>query len=180
MLTLDIRKLAEGVLPIPINVLLYIGTDSPKMCPYNLPSSLSIKSFSIEHPSRLDRIDKRLTLHNLAYVVFDSGEIVHESWVSFDTLLPSQYGYESRFPVIAHSSTESLYRGKDIYPYALNYILNDLRNRNICSNVYILVSPENNASIRGIEKAGYQLLAQLNGIRLLGFLILNKSTTRFN
>ena len=180
MQTLSVRQLTKVVLPIPINELLYIGKESPKMCPHHLTSSVSIKSFSIGHLSGVDRIDKRLTTHRLAYVVFYSGEIVHESWVFFDTLLPSQYGFDSRFPVVGDCFTKPLYRGKCIYPYALSYILNDLRNRNISSNAYILVSPTNNASIRGIENAGYQLLAQLKGTRLLGVFIFNKSTIRFD
>lgn len=180
MQTLSVRQLTKVVLPMPINELLYIGKESPKMCSHNLLSSVSIKTFSMEHLSEVDEIDKRLTPHRLAYVVFHSGEIVHESWVFFDTLLPSQYGFDFRFPVVGDCFTKPLYRGKCIYPFALNYILNDLRNRNISSNAYILVSPTNNASIRGIEKAGYQLLAQLKGTRLLGVFIINKSTIRFD
>jgi hypothetical protein len=142
---------------------------------HHLPCSVSINSFSLDHLSKVDRIDKRLTPYNLAYVGFYSGEIIHESWVSFNTLLPSQYGFDSCFPVIGHSCTSHPYRGLGIYTYTLNYILNDLRDRNISSNAYILVSPSNKASIRGIEKAGYQLLAHLKGIRLLGCFIINRS-----
>ena len=174
------RQLAKGFLPMPINELLYVGKASPKMCPHRLPSAVSIKSFSLEHPSGVDQIDKRLTSNKLAYVVFYSGEIVHENWVTFDTLLPSQYGFDSRFPVIGHGFTKPQYRGKRLQPYALSYILNDLRHRNISSNAYTLVSPTNNASIRGIENAGYQLLAQLKGTRILGVFIFNKSTIRFD
>lgn len=176
---LSSRQLAQSFLPMPINELLYIGKESPKMCSHHLPSPVSIRSFSIEHLSGVDQIDKKLKPNRLAYAVLYSGEIVHESWVFFDALLPLQYGFDSRFPVVGDCFTKPLYRGKSIYPFALNYILNDLRNRNISSNAYILVSPLNKASIRGIENAGYQLLAQLKGTRFLGVFIFNKSTVRF-
>jgi hypothetical protein len=180
MRTIDARQLAKILLPTSINALLYVSKESPQMCPDPLPPCFSIECFSIEHRSTVTRIDERLTPQNLAYVVFNSEVIVHESWVSFDTLLPSQYGFDSRFPVIAHSSTVPQYRGKSIYPYTLNYILNDLRNRNIISNAYILVSPSNKASIKGIERANFKLVARLKGIRFLGFLIINKSMIRLD
>jgi len=167
----------EALLPKSINVLLYMGREPSKLCPYPLPSSIAIKLFSIGSLSNVDRIDKRLTSYNQAYVGFYFGEIAHESWASFDTLLPSQFGFDSRFPVIGYSHTVPKYRGKSIYPAVLNYILHDLRTRNISSNAYILVSPENKASIRGIEKAGFELVAHLKGLRIVGFHIINKSTT---
>jgi hypothetical protein len=175
--TVDVRQMGKALLPTPINVLLYMGREPSKLCPHHLPSSIAINSFSMGNLSNVDRIDKRLTSYNLAYVGSYSGKIVHESWVSFDTLLPSQFGFDSRFPVIGYSHTLPTYRGRSIYPCVLNYILHDLRNRNISNNAYILVSPENKASIRGIEKAGFELVAHLKGLRIVGSYIINKSTT---
>ena len=175
--TVDVRQMGKALLPTPINVLLYMGREPSTFCLDHLPSSIAINWFSVRNLSNVDRIDKRLTSYNLAYVGFDSGKIVHESWVSFDTLLPSQFGFDSRFPVIGYSRTLSAYRGRSIYPCVLSYILHDLRTRNISSNAYILVSPENKASIRGIEKAGFELVAHLKGLRIAGTHIVNKSTT---
>jgi hypothetical protein len=165
---------------LAVDDFLYIGDESPKLLIYDLPSSLSIERFSIKHVSGVDRIDSRLTPYNLAYIVSDSNETIHESWVSFDALLPSQYKYDSRLPVIGHCFTAPPHRGKGIYPFVLNYILNDLRSRNISSNAYILVSSANKTSIMGIEKAGFRRLARLKGTRVLGCLIFNKSIIRFD
>jgi RimJ/RimL family protein N-acetyltransferase len=175
MKTLSVRQLLHVVVPRPINELLYISKESSVMCPHRLPHSVSIKSFSIEHLSGLERIDKRLTTHRVAYVVFDREQIIHENWVSFDTLLPSQYGFDSRIPVVGDGFTKPQYRGNGICPYALSFIIKDLRDRNISSNAYTLVSPANNASIRAVEKAGFQPLSHLKGTRLLGCFIFNKS-----
>jgi hypothetical protein len=179
MQNFSIRQFIEIILPLKIDDLLYISDESRKVFANDLPYSASIKRFSIEKRSGVDRIDRRLTPYNLAYVVSNSDETVHESWVSFDALLPSQYGFDSRLPVIGHSFTAPRYRGKGIYPFTLRYIINDLRNRNISCNAYILVSSANKTSIRGIERAGFQRLAQLKGTRMLGCFILNKSTIRF-
>lgn len=169
--------MGKALLPTPINVLLYMGREPSTLCLHHLPSSIAINSFSIGNLSNVDWIDKRLTSYNLAYIGFYSGKIAHESWVSFDTVLPSQFGFNSCFPVIGYSRTLPTYRGRSIYPSVLNYILHDLKTRNISSNAYILVSPENKASIRGIEKAGFELVAHLKGLRIVGSHIINKSTT---
>src|SRR5688572_10203522 len=144
---------------------------------FTLPFRVSIKSFSMKHLSGLDRIDKCLTPNRSVYVVVCCGEIVHQSWVCFDVLTPSFYGFDPSVPVI-ESFTNRLFRGYGIYPYALNYILTDLKSRHIADRVYALVSPTNKASIRGLEKVGFQYLAHLKGTRLLGIFIMNKSIER--
>jgi hypothetical protein len=174
----DRRELLNAVSPMYINDLLYIGEESPKVPPHRLLFPVSIKCFSKKHLSGVDRIDKRLTPHRLAYIVFCSGEIVHESWVRLDALTPSQYGFDSRLPVIGYSFTKRIYRGYGIFPSLLNCILKDLKNRNITDRAYALVSPTNNAAIHGLEKADFQLLAHLRGTRLLGLFITNKSIER--
>lgn len=171
----DLRELINAATPMTINDLLYISEESAEVRPHRLPFPISIKCFSKKHLSGVDRIDERLTAHRLAYVVFCCGEIVHESWVRLNALTPSQYGFDSRLPLIGWSFTKRPYRGNGIFPYALHYILKDLKNRHMRDRAYALISPTNNASIRGLEKAGFQLLAHLKGTRLLGFFIWNKS-----
>jgi L-amino acid N-acyltransferase YncA len=175
---LSVRQLMEALRPHHMNELLYLSKESPPICPHRLPSSVSIKSFSIEHPSGVDKIDRKLTTHRLAYVVFYCGEVVHENWVSFETLLPSQFGFDSRIPVVGYGFTKPEYRGKGICPYALSYLLNDLIDRNISRKAYTIVSSTNDSSIRAVEKAGFERVAQLKGIRLLGGIFLNKSTVK--
>jgi hypothetical protein len=171
------RELVRAAAPLPINSLIFIGNESTH-CPHGLPAPFSIKSFSIRQLSGLDHIDQRLTPHRLAYVVFSFGKIVHESWVCFDAPLPSQYGFDFRIPVVDRSITQDEYKGKGLFPYTLTYILRDLKKRRTGNSAYVLVSPTNNASIRGIQKAGFQFLAHLKGTRVLGLFIINKSIER--
>jgi hypothetical protein len=128
--------------------------------------------------SGVDRIDQRLTPHRLAYTVFCFDQIIHQSWVYLNPVMPAQYKFDSRVPLIGDSYTDAKYRGYGIFPFALNYILRDLQERHISDKAYMLVSPTNNASIRGVEKAGFELLAHLKGTRLLGIFIMNKSIQR--
>lgn len=176
---LSARQFLEALRPHDTNELLYLSKESPKLCSHRLPSSVSIKCFSVEHPSGIKEIDRRLTVHRLAYVVFHCGEIIHENWLTFDTLLPSQFGFDSRIPVVGYGFTAPQYRGKGVCPYALSYLLNDMINRDISRQAYTIVSPTNNASIRAVEKGGFELIAQLKGLRVLGGMFLHKSTTRF-
>ena len=171
-------QLLTAAAPTYINNLLYLGVESAKVIPHRLPVPVSIKCFSTRHPSGVDRIDKSLTPHRLVYAVFCGGEIVHQSWVRFDALTPSQYGFDSRVPVIGEAFTQRIYRGYGVFPFTMNCILKDLKKRHGTDQVYALVSPTNNASVRGLEKAGFQLLAHLKGTRLLGIFIMNKSIER--
>lgn len=177
--TLSARQLIDSLRPHHVNELLYLSKESPKICPHRLPSSVSIKCFSVEHPSGIDVIDKRLTVHRLAYVVFYGGEIIHENWLTFDTLLPSQFGFDPRIPVVGYGFTAPNYRGKGVFPYALSYLLNDMIDRNVSRKAYTIVSPTNSASIRAVEKGGFELTAQLKGLRVLGGMFIRKSTIRF-
>jgi hypothetical protein len=176
---LSARQLMEALRPHHMNELLYLSKESPKICPHRLPSSVSIKCFSVEHPSGIDVIDKRLTVHRLAYGVFYGGEIIHENWLTFDTLLPSLFGFDPRIPVVGYGFTAPNYRGKGVCPYALSYLLNDMIDRNISRKAYTIVSPTNSASIRAVEKGGFELTAQLKGLRVLGGMFIHKSTIRF-
>lgn len=172
------RQFLDALKPHHTDELLFLSKDSPKICPHRLPSSVSIKSFSTDHPSGIDRIDRRLTPQRLAYVVFHGDEIIHENWLTFDTLLPSQFGFDARIPVVGYGFTSPQYRGKGICPYALSYLLNDMIDRNISRNAYTIVSPTNTASIRAVEKAGFELIAQLRGLKVLGGMFINKSTSK--
>jgi RimJ/RimL family protein N-acetyltransferase len=173
------RQFLDALKPHHTDELLFLSKESPKICPHRLPSSVSIKYFSIDHPSGIDIIDRRLTTQRLAYVVFHGDEIIHENWLTFDTLLPSQFGFDARMPVVGYGFTSPQYRGKGICPYALSYLLNDMIDRNISRNAYTIVSPTNTASIRAVEKAGFELIAQLKGVRVLGGMFIHKSTIRF-
>ncbi len=65
--------------------------------------------------------------------------------------------------LIGDCYTNNKYRGKGIYPTVIRRVLKQFIPKN---NVYMLVSPENIPSIRGIEKAGLQLIGRLKCLRI--------------
>jgi hypothetical protein len=174
---LPVRQLIQRLRPKSIDAYLYLGKESSNMHSRRLITAVSIETFSIDHPSGHDQIDKRLTRNNIAYIVFISGKVAHQSWVFFNTLLPSQYGFDSHLPVIGDSYTAHGFRSQGLFQYSLGYILEDLRIRNISKSAYIITTPGNLSSIRALEKGGCQFLAHLRGTRLFGVFIINKSAT---
>jgi len=57
------------------------------------------------------------------------------------------------------------FRGRNVYPFLLSFILNHFRENNIL-RAFIYVSERNAASIKGIQKAGFQHIISYEGYRL--------------
>ena len=104
------------------------------------------------------------------YLVAMEGETAHRSWLHRSVRLPRRFGFDGSVPVIGDCHTVERFRGRSIYPQVLRYIARDVARRD-AKPVYVLVSPANLASIRGIEKAGFRRLARLQGIRVAGLLL---------
>lgn len=106
----------------------------------------------------------------VCYSVAMEGETAHRSWLHRSARLPSRFGFDGGAPVIGDCHTAERFRGRSIYPRVLRYIARDVARRE-GKPVYVLVSPANLASVRGIEKAGFRRLARLRGIRVAGLLL---------
>jgi hypothetical protein len=74
--------------------------------------------------------------------------------------------------VIGDCFTSSDYRGLSIYPYMLQKVAGEMFEE--VEKIFILVSPQNKSSIRGIEKAGFTLLYSVSTIRFGIFYLLTK------
>ncbi len=92
------------------------------------------------------------------------GEIlVHKSKVFYKSRLLDAFGFKRPMILIGDCFTNDQYRGKGIYPAVISHILHKFIPEN---SVYMLVSPENIPSIRGIEKAGLRLIGRLKCLRI--------------
>jgi hypothetical protein len=156
------RKLLRFVRPQVIDQLLYVISLSDHDSRHAAKVPLEIAKFA----------DKSVT----RYDALVDGKVVHHTVVRRDTLLPVQFGFEP-FPVLGESVTSPAFRGLGIYPHVLGQILADLKQSGSDSSVFMLVAPDNAASIRGIERAGFRLLARLRGMRL-GPLVWRSGSTR--
>jgi RimJ/RimL family protein N-acetyltransferase len=152
-----------------VDMLLYASQDTHEPFPHRLQGQISIERFSESNRSGIGSINCRVTSYRECYAVLVDNDIAHESWLFYDALLPGRFGFDPDLPVIGECVTYEGYRGKGIYTHVLIYIINDLRARGKRQNAYVLVSPDNIASVRGIESAGYLRLAHLRGKRMLGF-----------
>ena len=126
------------------------------------PSEYTIKGVSVRRKDRkfLTRLDYAWHLLALGkyrkfIVLADDGAIVHTSRV---------IGKCFKFPFLPNGaaeigpcSTEQDYRGRGIYPRVLTHILVN----GGYQSYYMLVHDTNTASIRGIEKAGFSRIGQV-------------------
>ena len=105
------------------------------------------------------------------YLVTDkNGKVIHTSYTICRNF---KYRFmEKNEILIGPCSTEIEYRGKGIYPYVLNYIINNTNN----VNYYLIIKPDNNSSIKGAEKAGFEITdRKINKSKFLNCFIEHKS-----
>lgn len=81
------------------------------------------------------------------------------------------------YPVIGDCYTYESFRGNSIYPYMLQKASIDALEKN--NEVYVLASPNNIPSIKGIEKSGFILLCSIQAIRI-GYFFTFKNITYHN
>lgn len=154
-----IKQLVKSLKPVRIDMLLF---------------EVQLDSYQVQIPARIQlEIGKSADGDRAIYRAVVNTNEVHRSHLYDYALLPVQFGY-GKYPVIGDCVTKPEYRGFRIYPHVLAYILHDLQVTSKTEKVYILVAPDNQPSIRGIEHAGFRYIARLTGIRI-GPFIVNRS-----
>lgn len=128
-----------------------------------------IPEFKLDYPLTFD--EKTST-----FLVKDEDVLIHKSKVFKKSLLLKNFGFKQPLMTIGDCFTNDDYRGKGIYPAVLERIVSKhLKD----SSLYLLVSPQNIPSIRGIEKAGFSKIASLKCLKI-GPIYLNKKLVRFD
>ncbi|MBI5647977.1 MAG: GNAT family N-acetyltransferase [Ignavibacteriae bacterium] len=88
----------------------------------------------------------------------DRGERVFTAWLASGGLHVDELGFEWRIPdaerVVYDCNTAPTHRGRGLYPAALRWIVRHIQ-RDDVSRVWIYADARNHASLRGIEKAGF-------------------------
>lgn len=165
----------RALAPRRVDELLY-GIDASTPLPaLEFPADVDVQRY--HQPTAGDAaIDRRLDGRRACFVARVDGRIAHQSWLHYDTVLPSLFGY-GRTPVIGDCATAVEFRGRHLYPHMLAHIVREVRATakgqaaETSGTVHVLVSPDNSASIRGIERAGFRLIARLRGVRVGPFVI---------
>ncbi|RZJ27593.1 MAG: N-acetyltransferase [Flavobacterium sp.] len=110
---------------------------------------------------------KKMPDGKLNYFMEDDGRFVHRSLVYGKLNVLKLVGKSG--PAIGNCVTSEAYRGQSIYPFVINNIASKLLLKKKVSEVFIIVNSDNIASIRGIEKAGFELFAKVKAKRFLAF-----------
>ena len=90
------------------------------------------------------------------FVVARGSEYLHRGYILFRTQQTELLGETEGAPLIASCATAPAARGRGLYPRALNEELRYLHKHGY-SRAIIETDPENHASRRGIEAAGFSL-----------------------
>lgn len=115
-----------------------------------------------KYPLQFQTIDENKSRF---YIKIDD-KVIHESFTYRKLFI--QKLIRTKGPTIGDCRTIDSYRGKSIYPYVINYIAN-LELNNGAKEVFINVSPSNISSIKGIEKAGFNIARTIKAKRFLMF-----------
>jgi hypothetical protein len=101
------------------------------------------------------------------YFIKVADKVIHESFLFEKLFVLSLIGKTG--PTIGDCRTVEAFKGKSIYPFVINYIAREEILKNHRKEVFIIVHPNNLSSIKGIEKAGFQLHTKVKAKRFLFF-----------
>lgn len=148
---------------------LYTFAHSNKFASVKIPTGLSIEESSdIMLLSRLgnttpEDVTKRLANDNRAFVAYVNRQPAAFGWMARDNAKIGELNHEFILPqgnrYLWNFRTLEAYRGLGIYPALLQYIL---QNGDYEANrFWIIHAPENNASLKGIQKTGFEYVGKL-------------------
>jgi hypothetical protein len=120
----------------------------------------------IHHPAILAR------KYYKAYAVSDRGKLVHVSLVFRHNLMARQLGFR-KVLTIGNCFTDEEYRGQGLYPAVLRRIRADFPDRAFV----VFVEPDNVASVRGLERAGFRRLYEFVMYRFFGICLHKRKVT---
>lgn len=114
------------------------------------------------------------------FLAFSEGELAHIARLCYYPGIIDSNPLEIHPPVrinkdevyIGFCQTSSKYKGKNIYPAVLQYIIKYAFEHNT-KKCFISTSSSSAASMRGIEKAGFHFVGQKHKFRILGKLFNN-------
>lgn len=131
---------------------------------------IQIYSMTLDTITQFKDIDYQIQSEQVSknvkrYFIEDHNKMIHQSFLYNSLNILKLIGKNG--PAIGNCLTLSEYRGKSIYPYVINKIAQEVLQVNNQKEVFVLVNTSNLNSIKGIEKAGFQLHSQVKATRFL-------------
>lgn len=146
-----IKKIKKLFKISSVDLLIYSMKKSTKF-------NVDVQNYSIQ----FQKIDENKS----RYFIEIDNKVIHESFTYRKLFI--QKLIRTKGPTIGDCRTIDSYRGKSIYPYVINYIANQELEKG-AEEVFINVSPSNISSIKGIEKAGFNIARTIKAKRFLMF-----------
>jgi RimJ/RimL family protein N-acetyltransferase len=148
---------------------LYTFSHSDKLTPVKIPAGLrveestDIKLLSIISNTTMEEVTKRLANDNKAFVAYVNNLPAAFGWMARDNAKIGELNHEFILPTnnryLWNFRTLEAYRGLGIYPALLQYILQSGDHE--ANRFWIIHAPENHASLKGIQKAGFEYVGKL-------------------
>jgi RimJ/RimL family protein N-acetyltransferase len=110
------------------------------------------------------------------FIFKDKAEIGHISWIYYKHHHNRILDLSKNEAEIKYSFTEPKFRGRGLYPATLVKIQKYLKD-NGYRKVFICVDMENIASIKGIQKSGFEILSRIKIIKFMGLQLNKKYST---
>jgi RimJ/RimL family protein N-acetyltransferase len=148
---------------------LYTFSYPDKLTAINIPAGLTIEVsdnimlLSILGNTTAEEVTKRLANDNMAFVAYMNNQPAAFGWMARDKAKIGELNHEFILPTgnryLWNFRTLEAFRGQGIYPALLQYII---QNGGIGTNrFWIIHAPENTASLKGIQKAGFEYVGTL-------------------
>jgi len=115
--------------------------------------------FKTKEAFRFDLKIDRQSRKRTRYFIEENNVLIHQSYLYSKIFLMRLLNNNG--PVIGNCFTHPKYRGQAIYPYVINHVAKNTLDLGY-KNVFVIVDQSNNASIKGIEKAGFERYASLD------------------
>ena len=148
---------------------LYTFSHSDKLTPVKIPAGLrmelstDILLLSIIGNTTMEEVTKRLANDNLVFVAYLNNQPAAFGWMARDNAKIGELDHEFILPAgnryLWNFRTLEAYRGLGIYPALLQYILQHADDE--ANRFWIIHAPENHASLKGIQKAGFEYVGKL-------------------
>ncbi|TMM45274.1 GNAT family N-acetyltransferase [Colwellia ponticola] len=103
---------------------------------------------------------------DVLFVVLKKSELVHTTFIQFESKYKRILGEGAEVPLIGNCWTSVKCRGQGVYPYILKLACKRMINSGF-SRVVITCDPSNLASIAGIKKAGFYLNKEITSYILM-------------
>jgi hypothetical protein len=111
----------------------------------------------------VDDVRKRLANDHLAFVAYMNNVPAAFGWMARGKAMIGELNHELILPIgnryLWNFRTMEAFRGKGIYPVLLQYIIRYEMKR--ANRFWIIHAPENQSSLKGIQKAGFQYVGTL-------------------